>query len=82
MSCSVRPKPFPGCGRSPGTVALTDGGPVLLEVNWGGDLNLAQLAYGRGVLDERYAAHLHANAYQKGKAQRRLARLREAVRRD
>jgi hypothetical protein len=75
-------KTFPGVRTQSWDVALTDGGPVLLEVNWGGDLNLAQLAYRRGVLDERYAAHLHANAYQKGKAQRRLARLREAVRRD
>ena len=28
------------------------------EVNYRGDLNLAQLAYGAGVLDERYAEHL------------------------
>ena len=73
---------FPGVRTQSWDVALTDDGPVLLEVNWGGDLNLAQLAYGCGVLDERYAAHLRANAYQKGKAQRRLDRLREAIRRD
>jgi hypothetical protein len=37
---------------------VTDQGPVLLEVNFGGDLNLAQLADGRGVLDDDYRAHL------------------------
>jgi hypothetical protein len=37
---------------------VTDQGPVLLEVNFGGDLNLAQLAEGRGVLDDDYRAHL------------------------
>ena len=39
-------------------IALTDAGPIPLEVNFGGDLNLAQLASGVGVLDEAYAAHL------------------------
>ncbi len=73
---------FPGVRTQSWDVALTDGGPVLLEVNWGGDLNLAQLAYGCGVLDQQYAAHLEANAYRRDKAQRRLDRLREAVRRD
>ena len=73
---------FPGVRTQSWDVALTDNGPVLLEVNWGGDLNLAQLAYGCGVLDERYAAHLQANAYQRNKAQQRLCRLREGVRRN
>jgi hypothetical protein len=45
-------------------VALTDSGPVLLEVNFGGDLNLAQLAKGAGVLDETYAEHLRRNLYR------------------
>ncbi len=63
-------------------VALTDRGPVLLEVNWGGDLNLAQLAYGRGTLDESYATHLRANGYDQARAERRLKSLRSAVRRD
>jgi len=39
-------------------VALSDAGAVLLEVNWGGDLNLAQRATGDGVLDQVYAAQL------------------------
>ena len=45
-------------------VALTDGGPVLLEVNWGGDLNLAQLAWGKGVLDDRFQTHLRQCGYR------------------
>ena len=42
---------------------MSDAGPVLLEVNWGGDLNLAQLATGEGVLDQVYAAHLRRCGY-------------------
>lgn len=49
---------FPGIRTQSWDVALTDQGPVFLEVNFGGDLNLAQLAYGKGVLDEAYRAHL------------------------
>ena len=36
----------------------------LLEVNYGGDLNLAQLAHGTGVLDERYVEHLARCGYR------------------
>lgn len=39
-------------------IAVTDRGPVILEVNYGGDLNLAQLAWGSGLLDDAYRAHL------------------------
>ncbi len=49
---------FPGIRTQSWDVALTDQGPVFLEVNFGGDLNLAQLAHGAGVLDEDYRAHL------------------------
>jgi Sugar-transfer associated ATP-grasp len=45
-------------------IALAAEGLVLLEVNYGGDLNLAQLAHGTGVLDERYTEHLAAAATQ------------------
>lgn len=45
-------------------IALTDRGPVFLEVNFGGDLNLAQLAHGAGVLDETYAEHLRRCGYR------------------
>ena len=73
---------FPGVRTQSWDVALTHRGPVLLEVNWGGDLNLAQLAYGRGILDATYAAHLQANRYDRPRAERRLRSLRSAVRRD
>lgn len=49
---------FPGIRTQSWDVALTDHGPVFLEVNFGGDLNLAQLAEGRGVFDDEYRAHL------------------------
>jgi len=44
-------------------VALTRTGPVLLEVNFGGDLNLIQIAGGRGILDKTYCAHLRNFGY-------------------
>ena len=37
---------------------------VLLEVNDGGDLNLAQLARGVRVLDRRYAEHQWRRGYR------------------
>jgi len=55
---------LPGIRTQSWDVALTDSGPVLLEVNFGGDLNLAQLAHGAGVLDETYAEHLRQNGYR------------------
>ena len=36
-------------------VALTERGPVLVEVNIGGDFNLPQLAHGSGLMDARWA---------------------------
>ena len=41
-----------------GVIALIDQGPGLLKVNFGGDLNLAQLANGKGGLDRGYTEHL------------------------
>ena len=49
---------------SPWDIALTDVGPVPLEVNFGGDLNLAQFAAGAGVLDETYREHLRTHSYR------------------
>jgi hypothetical protein len=49
---------FPGIRTQSWDIAVTDQGPVLLEVNFGGDLNLAQLAEGKGVLDDDYRGHL------------------------
>ena len=39
-------------------VALSDQGPRFLEVNFRADLNLAQLADGKGGLDHGYTEHL------------------------
>jgi hypothetical protein len=44
---------------------MTRSGPVLLEVNYGGDLNLGQLAWGAGVLDDTYRSQLRACGYRK-----------------
>lgn len=55
---------LPGIRTQSWDVALTDKGPVLLEVNYGGDLNLAQLAEGKGVLDEAYRDHLSSCGYR------------------
>jgi hypothetical protein len=49
---------LPGIRTQSWDVALAAQGPVLLEVNYGGDLNLAQVAHGAGVLDDRFAEHL------------------------
>jgi Sugar-transfer associated ATP-grasp len=55
---------LPGIRTQSWEVALAAAGPVLLEVNYGGDLNLAQLAHGAGVLDERYVEHLARCGYR------------------
>jgi hypothetical protein len=39
-------------------IALAAPGPVAIEMNFGGDLNLSQLAYGKGALDQVFSAHL------------------------
>ena len=55
---------FVGIRTQSWDVALTDQGQVFLEVNFGGDLNLAQLANGKGVLDEGYIEHLRECGYR------------------
>ncbi len=44
-------------------VALSDSGPVLMEFNFGGDLNLHQLAHGRGILSDSFISHLKRCGY-------------------
>lgn len=51
---------LPGIRTQSWDVALTDSGPTLIETNWGGDLNLHQLAHRRGILQDAYVAHLRA----------------------
>jgi len=55
---------FPGIRTQSWDVALSNDGPVPLEVNWGGDLNLPQLASGVGVLDQVYRDHLTRCGYR------------------
>jgi Sugar-transfer associated ATP-grasp len=55
---------FPGIRTQSWDIALTEKGPVCLEVNYGGDLSLAQLAEGRGLLDEVYRDHLSTCRYR------------------
>jgi glutathione synthase/RimK-type ligase-like ATP-grasp enzyme len=39
-------------------IALTDSGPAIIEVNFGGDLNLHQLAHRKGLLQGSYLNHV------------------------
>ena len=55
---------LPGIRTQSWDIALTDAGPIPLEVNFGGDLNLSQLASGVGVLDDVYREHLRACGYR------------------
>lgn len=55
---------FAGIRTQSWDIALTSGGPVFLELNYGGDLNLHQLAHGAGVLDETYRGHLQQCGYR------------------
>jgi hypothetical protein len=50
---------FAGIRTQSWDIALTDRGPVVLEVNFGGVLNLAQPPNGKSVLDETYLAGTH-----------------------
>tara|TARA_R110002072_G_scaffold119283_1_gene251966 strand:- start:739 stop:1968 length:1230 start_codon:yes stop_codon:yes gene_type:complete len=49
---------FPGIRTQSWDIALSDTGPVVMELNFGGDLNLHQLAHGRGIMGARYRAHV------------------------
>ena len=55
---------FAGIRTQSWDVALSDDGPVFLELNFGGDLNLHQLAHRRGVLDGEYREHLRRCGYR------------------
>ncbi len=55
---------LPGLGTQSWDIALTPKGPVVMEVNWGGDLNLHQLAHGRGALTPTFATHLRRHGYE------------------
>ncbi len=53
---------FPGLRMQAWDIAPTDRGPVLVEVNIGGDFNLPQLAHRRGLMDDRFRAFLQSCA--------------------
>ena len=55
---------FAGIRTQSWDIALTSDGSVFLELNYGGDLNLHQLAHGAGVLDETYREHLRRCGYR------------------
>ena len=60
--CWRAARAFPGLRMQAWDVALTERGPVLVEVNIGGDFNLPQLAHATGLMDERFCAFLERNA--------------------
>lgn len=60
---------FPPIRTQSWDVALSDTGPLALELNFGGDLNLHQLAHDRGVLSDAYIQHLAACGVKKLKVE-------------
>ena len=55
---------FAGIRTQSWDIALADPAPTFLELNFGGDLNLHQLAHGQGVLDDQYRTHLRRCGYK------------------
>ncbi len=66
---------LPGVRMQAWDVALTGDGPLLVEVNIGGDYNLPQLATGSGMLDAPFRAFLEHCARERG-LERQLAKLK------
>jgi hypothetical protein len=62
--CLAAASALPAIRTQSWDIALTSEGPVLVEANFGGDLNLPQIAFGAGCLDERYRDHLRACGYK------------------
>lgn len=56
--CLTAAKAFPGLQIQAWDIAMTRAGPVILEVNIGGDFNLPQLASGNGLLNNDYRRFL------------------------
>ena len=48
------PELFPGFLCQAWDVAICADGPVLLEVNWFGDVDISQHSYGRGFLEDEF----------------------------
>lgn len=58
----------PGIDMQAWDIAVTDQGPVLMEVNIGGDYNLPQLAHNKGMLDGELIAFLERSAKSRGRS--------------
>jgi len=56
---------FPAVRTQSWDIGLTSEGPMLIEFNFGGDLNLHQLAHRRGALTDEYIEHLRRCGYKK-----------------
>jgi hypothetical protein len=55
---------FAGIRTQSRDIALADPAPAFLELHFGGDLNLHQLAHGKGILDDQYRTHLQRCGYK------------------
>jgi hypothetical protein len=56
--CRASASAFSGLKLQAWDIAISEKGPVLVEVNIGGDFNLPQLASGKGILDRRFRKFL------------------------
>ncbi len=61
--CSELAPVFPDLRLQGWDIALTDRGPVPVELNFGGDVNLQQLAHNAGAMTPAYCAHLRDCGY-------------------
>lgn len=60
--CRRAANAIPGLPLQAWDIALCPDGPVLVETNIGGDVNLPQIASGSGIMDPRLAAFLDARS--------------------
>jgi hypothetical protein len=63
-ACLAGAASLPGLRTQAWDVAITERGPVLVEVNSKGNFSPPQIASGKGILDERYKAHLQSCGYR------------------
>jgi hypothetical protein len=45
-------------------IAVSKDGPLIVEANIGGDFNLVQLAFGKGIFDSRFKEHIASCGYR------------------
>jgi len=63
-TCLAAAALFPGLKLQTWDVAPTADGPVLVELNVGGDFNLPQIAFAEGLLDDRFRDLLRRSGYR------------------